>query len=808
MRFPTLRLRYGLRKLVHEPSLTVIALLVLALGIGVNTLMFMILDHLVLRPVPFSGLDHLVAVWETDLRQGVAKGAVSSPDFLDWQARSRSFDSLAAILRSPMSLRTGHGETEQVQGARVTGEFFHLLGVTAALGNLPRSRDGSEDVAVISHSLWQRNFGSNPGIVGHTVEIDGRPFTVLGVLKAGEDFPRRIDLWLPVRLRPEPGERGRRSLLVIGRLAAATDLRRVRLEMQDIAAQLQREFPATNAQTGAMVGSLRDEFVGNNRATISLVFGALALSLIIVCVNLANMLLVRAAARHKEFAVGVALGARRSDIVGQLLGEVFLLVLSGTILAFGVALVGRALLAASLLGRVAQADALTLDLRALAFALCVAGLTGFLMAMAPVLHYLGSGLNALTAETGSWSRGHGMRVLLLQRLLVVLQMAVSLPLILCTLLLLQNRQQIRQLDLGFQADGTHVLRVSFSRNGPPPSRRVQIVQEGLDRVRALPGIDAVGLVSDLPFSGSRTSGQFVIVGRPALRSIDAPVSDLRVAAGEYFRSLAIPLKRGRAFTSSDDRFAPGVAIINESLAQRYWPGEDPLGKRIRVGSPEEVALAGGSIEREIVGIVGDVIPEGLGKERRPELYLPYGQSPTASASLVFRTRRQDPAELAASVSSAFAGGSTDAAVSGYLPMAEIVSRSLGYPEVQAGVVAFLGLLSLGLSGMSIYAIIAHFLRQRRQSLAVRMALGAQRADILKLVIRQGMILCLGGLAVGAFSAAVVLRLLEHQIHLLHPQAWPAVLLSLAILAALAFVSALVPAQRILRLEPGSLLRYE
>ncbi len=810
MPLPKLRIRSGLHRLVKEPGLTVVSLLVLALGIGANTLMFMILDHLVLRPVPFPGLDRLVTVWETDLRQGVAKGAVSAPDFLDWQTRARSFSALAAIRRSPVSLRARRGDIEQVQGARVTGDFFRLLGAETALGHLPRPDDAADfdNVALISHPLWQRVFGADPGIVGRVVEVDGRPLTVIGVLRTGDDFPRRVDLWLPVRLRPEPTERSRRSLLVIGRLAEGTDLRHAAVELRGVAGQLQREFPDSNARTGVTVTSLRDELVGESRSTVSLVFGALALTLIIVCVNLSNMLLVRAASRHKELAISVALGAGRGDVVGQLVGEIVLLVASGTVLALGAALAGRALLAMSPLGTTIQADTLALDGRAALFAVGVAALTGLFMALAPALQYMGTGLNVLAPEEGDWGRGQGKRVLLLQRLLVVLQLAISLPLLVSAMLLLQNLGQIRELDLGFQTVGVHALRVVFPRNGPQPLQRAQLVRDGLDRARSVTGLDAAGLISDLPFSGSRTSGGFAIVGRTAATPAEAPTSDLRVVAGDYFRALAIPLKQGRLFTGFDDRFAPGVAIVNESLARRYWPGESPLGKRVRIGSPEEVAVFGGSIEREVVGVVGDVVHEGLGGERRPELYLPYGQNPVTSASLVFRTRRSDPAALAASVSKAFLGGRADALVSGYLPMTEIVSRSLGYPEVQAGLVAFLGLLSLFLLGISIYAIISHFLAQRRHSLAVRMALGAQRGDIFKLVIRQGLIFSLGGLAFGAVAAVAVLRFLAHQVHLLHPQAWPAILLGTFILAVLALVSILVPARRILRAEPAVLLRYE
>jgi putative ABC transport system permease protein len=802
-------LRFGLRKLLREPVLPLVVVLVLAVGIGANTLMFMVLDRMVLRPLPLSGLDRLAAVWETDPLKSVTKGSVSPSNFLDWQAQSRSFETMAAMRRVPLNLSVRNGGTLQVQGVRVTGDFFRLLPFHAAQGRLfhAQAGNGDENTAVISHGLWQKLYSSDPGIVGRPIAIDGRLLTVVGVLNPREEFPLGTEVWLPVRLEHGPNSRGSRSLFVIGGLKPGVTLRQAQAELDRIARGLQQEFPDTNRQSGIMLTQLRDELVANYRSTVWLLSAGLALILLIVCVNVTSILVIRAAARKKEFAISIALGSSRGEVIRQLMTEVFLITGAGAGLGLALALGGRSLLEVSALGRLVRAETLTLDLRILMFTLMVVLIVGSIMVLIPASQFLGVRLNVLSADGGELGRGEGRRETALQRSLVTLQLAMSVPLLVAALLLFQNLHQIGEIDLGFNPKDVLTWRVSFSQEGLSPVRRAEIVGAGVERVGALPGVEEVAYASDLPFSGSRTSGDFVISGRKASAG-DFPSSDLRIIGGDYFRALGIPLKRGRVFGDQDGRFASGVAVVNESLAQRYWPGEDPIGHRIRIGSPEERALFGGSVEREIVGIVGDIVDDGLGAVRRPEVYLPYGQCPSAGVTLVVRSRRSLSAGFATAVANAFTEDRKESRASSVRPMREIVSRALGFPEVQTGSLIFLSLLALLLVGLSVYAVISYFLAKQRRSIMVRIALGAQSRSILWLLARQGMVLCLGGTAVGAVASLCLSRVLLHQVHLIQPRTISAILLGAALVIVLTLFTCLAPTRRILDQDPAVVLRHE
>lgn len=799
---PSFQPLYTLRKLLREPIVTLAIVLVLSLGIGANILMFLIYDHVVLRPLPYPALDRLVALWETNTSQGVRQGAVSIPNFLDWQAAARSFEGMAAIQRLPLTFGIPGRPPEIVTAARTSHELFFLTGARLAL----ESGLGSDDTVVISNSLWQRFFGGDRGILGQAVEIDGRPATLAGVLAPGQEFPRGTEVWVSTRWNADPGQRGSRSLMVIGKLLAGTSPATAQGEMTSLAARLAAAHPEANAQAGAAVHLLREDLSANFKSTAGLIFGALGLSLLVVCINVGNLMQVRTSARQKEFGMRVVLGARQQDLIGQTAFELLVLSVAGTCGAILVAASGRRLLAASSLGQTLRMESIAFDHRLWLFSGLLAAAVALCLAVAPSMQLVGLRFGAPGSGGEHLVHGHERRSAGLLRFLTVLQIAISLPLVVGAFLLLTNLHAIEKLDMGFQREQVHSWRLAFPRHGAALASRPQIVAEALERVAALPGVERCGLVSTLPFSGTRAAGSFLILDRPAPGPGDEPTSDFRVVAGDYFEALAIPLRSGRFFTATDGPFSPGVAIVNRALAERYWPNEDPLGKRIRVGAPEEQALFGSSIEREIVGVVGNVQHEGLSGERSPELYLPYGQNPTSNLFLAAKIPGANPAGPAASVPGAFLGGRSDLQIAGYQPMQDLISRSLGHPELQSAMVAFLGMLSVFLVCLTIYAIVSSFVTSRYRSLAIRMAMGAKTADVAWLVGSQGAGLTAAGLGAGALATWSMSKLLAHNVTLVSPNLALSLLFGFALIAVLVALAIVAPIRHALRIQPAELLR--
>lgn len=806
---PKVQPAYALRKLLRQPGITAAIVAVLALGIGANLLMFLVYDHLVVRPLPYPDLDRLAVLWETNLDQGIQQGAVSIPNYLDWTERTTSFEGLAAVQRAPLSfsLQPG-GEPEILSAARTTNDFFRVTQARLAFGEgFPQSGPGdSADLAVISFSLWKRSFGADESVLGRTFQVDGRPVTLTGVLREAEEFPRGVDLWVSTRWTSEPGQRGNRSLLVLGRLKSATALAQANDEMTSIMHRLSEEFPDVNARAGVRVDLLKTSLVAGLGPTAKLVFIAIGLSLLVVCVNVGNLVQVQTAARQKEFGLRMVLGAQFQDLCGQIALELLFLSLAGSLLALPIAFAGRQLLAASAIGPVLRADTLSFDYRIWLFGcgLCVA--VAFCLAVAPALHLLGPRFKAVGVGGEHLDRGQENRSAVLLRFLTVVQIAISLPLIVGSILLADNLRQIDRVDLGFQKQQIETWKLAFPRSGANPVQRAQIVAEALERVRGVSGVVHCGLVSSLPFSGSRSAGNFLIVNRPPDPAGNETHSDFRVVAGEYFSALGIPLIEGRFFTDSDGPTAPGVAIVNAALATRYWPNESPVGRRIRVGTPEEKAIFGGSIEREIVGVVGNVLNEGTGSDRSPELYVPYGQNPTQVMTLAVHHLPADPSGVVAATPKAVLGGRTDLMVSGRQSMGELVSRSRGYPELQAGIVAVLGVISVFLIGLTIYAVISYFVTAKQQSLAIRLAVGAQAADVIGLVAWHCAWLTGLGIAAGAPLAWAATRLLENQVQMIEPRWILAILLTSLLIVLLVTLATLAPVRRVLRIQPSDLLR--
>lgn len=792
--------RYGLRALRRGPVLPSLVMLLLAIGIGANTLMFMVLDRTVLRPVPFP-TEGLVILWESLSDQGVEKSAASLANFLDWRRGASSFRAMTAVERSAVSVRTRDGKI-QVSGAWVDPAFFTVVSLRPVIGRLP-SPDAvqhGDRLVVLAEGLWRRWFAGDPGIVGRPLVVDGEPHTVAAIVRRGEELPRGAELWIPRTLAPDPGPRGNRSYIVIAALRTGSRVAQAQAEMSAIAARLAQEYPDTNAGADVVVAPLRRELGGVLAQHIVLVFGAFGLALLVVCINVANLFVARVEARRREFAIGMVLGAGRGSIAGAVLTEVAALVLAGGAVGLGLAAFGRRVLEIFGVLRTLGIAELPLDLRVAGFTLLASGLACFLVALLPLAGILRRRPSLRTEDLGGF--GPASRPSRAQGVLVALQVALSLPLLVATFILGGNLAHLRALDMGFDPTGVETLKISVVDESNPKRSGV-LVAEALARVESLPSVTAAAAVSDLPFAGAGTRGSFHIVGR-AVDERDPPFSDLRVTTPRFFELMRISMRSGRPFRQSDTAGEPPVAIVNESLARQYWPGVSPLGQRVRIGGPEEVRLYGGGVEREVVGVVADFVGGDLEGGITPALFVPYAQYPVASLAVVL-SAKVTPSETG--LRTLLEGGGSFLAGKEQ-PLAAVLSASLGYPEIQVALLVGLCLIAAALLATSVHAVIAKFLESRRAELAIRAAFGAGSARLVGHVLRQGAGWVLAGLGGGLLASAGLVKMSAHYVHFLAPAGAFPWIWSLTIVVAMAFLACAGPLGRVLSMPPSAVLRHD
>lgn len=803
-------LRQALRRFKHSPLLVTTTIGTLAVGIGVNVLSFMFLQQMVLRPLDVPRADRLVAVWEVLSSRGFEKSHVSPLSFLDWRARQHNFEDLAATAQLPVHLRV-NGHLELGRAAVLTPGFVELVGMRASVGRLftpPDFTDAVErSVVVLSHRLWQHRFGGETSALGGVIHLNEHPYTVVGVLDPATRLPREADLWLPVRFDYlSPADRARfgmrasleeRSLMVIGRMRDGISIDEARSDMQRVAAELSREYPDEHRRAGATVTLLRDELVSPLASTIRLLQAALGLVWLVVCINIANMLHVRTAARQVEFSILLALGGQRSHLLKQLGLEAGMMVGLGSVLGCVLALVGHNLLLASPYGPLLDAAALVFDARVAGFAVLLAVSSGVLVSLIPLIHYARFQVRLPDVQT----RAHlgSRRELWFQKVVVGAQLALSLPMLFLTLQLIENADALKEAELGFEPEGVVVVQLTGSSDRFGSSvARAQALDDALARLRSLPFVDAAGAVSDLPLSGSNMSGGFRILGVDS----DGPAeSNFRAVTPEYFETMGIEVKSGRSFLPADNQTGAGVAIVNQSLARRYWPGGDAIGRMILIGTPQEVAAFGQEVTRRIVGIVSDVDHNRLGETRQPELYVPFSQNPMDYATVVARLSSDTPealGDLKAVISSTI---EPHFLISKIAAMDDIVSNSLGHPEILLYAVSLLGGIATLLIAMSVYAVSSHFFSYNRRAIAIRMALGASYRDLASLVARHALGAWMTGVLAGIGLAYAALRLLDTHVYLVDgPTAW-LIALGVALLGATALAAVAAPIRRALSRDP-------
>jgi len=795
-------LRYGVRLLWNAPAFTVMSLVTLGLGMGASTAIFSVVDAVLLKPLPFRDPRGLLVIWEKHPVENKFKLFVAASNVRDWQQQSRTLEAMAAVMSGRINLTGGPNgriDPEEVRVERVTNNLFPLLGVQAILGRsfLPEEdQPGHTDYVLVSHRLWERRFGSDPAIAGKAILLSARPYTVVGVLPA--EFSVKdpeVDLWLPLGLNPSIGGR---TLMVVARMKPGVTIQQARAEMEAIGERLEKSNPAQNTGWRPSLFPLQDELVGNVREPLLVLMAAVGFLLLMACANVANLLLTRGAIRRKEMAVRTALGATRGRIVFQLLAESVKLSLAGGL--FGLLLARAGMLLLAKLGpesipRLAEAR---LDIRLFLFAMSVSVVTGALFGIVPAIQISGIRLHQALAEGGrSGTTGRGGRMV--RNALVVVEVALAVVVLIGAGLLIRSFQRLRSADAGFQPSGLLTFRLPLAggRN-TALGRRIAFFQQVLDRVGALPGVQSVGAVSSLPLTGLWDGSQFAVDGRPAPPPGHWPSGLVRAVTPAYFTVMAIPPIAGRMFAAADTMQAPTVLIVNQTLARRFWPQGNPVGGRLLLPNGRTA---------EIVGVVGDVKPDRIEGEEWPTLYGPYSQLPYLTMVMVVRTAGPQPS-LASAIQREVHQLDPDQPLTDMRPMESIVDRAIAGARFNTLLLGIFAAIAFVLAAVGIYGVIACDVSERTHEIGIRVALGAQSGDVLKLVVGQGARLAACGIALGLAAAFALTRLMASMLYSVKAtDAFTFALISL-LLGGVALAASYLPSRRAMALDPVAALRHE
>ena len=806
--------RYGWRNLTRSPGFVLVAMLTLALGIGANATIFSVINSTVLKPLPFPGADRLVLVWETFGKGPNNWNIVSAPNFWDFERQSRSFESMAIFDSSGrgynLSPTANSQEAERVSGLRVSAGFFAVLGAKPLLGRtfLPEEEAlGRDRVVVLSYGLWKTRYDGDPSLVGKTIRVDGADFVVIGVMPREFEWqfwsgPRR--LWVPVGYTKTDFGRGDNSFIGIARLKPGVSVAQARAEMDAVGRSIATQNPREDADMSATVSSLAEYGIEGLRTTMFTLLAAVAFVLLIACVNVANLLLARGAVRQKEFAIRLALGAPGMRIARQLLTENVLLALAGGAagLLFA-ALSTRVLFYAFKLGALSlplrPVDSIPMDGRVFAFALLVSCLTGVLFGVAPALTVLRSSVNEPLKEGGRApsTGGHNR----MRQMLVASEVALALVVLSGAGLMIKSMTRLLGVDPGLNPKNVLIMGMSVPQEeiyvGPPGLPR--FCQDLEEHVAAIPGVVSVGAVAHLPFRGN-AGRSFQIEGRPPADPGRLPGASYSVACPNYFRTMGIPILKGREFTRQDTVSAPGAIVINETMAHAFWPKEDPVGRAIRLGGSDGPRLT-------VVGVVGDVHFQGLDAAARRQFFRPYTQAGWPMMTTVVRTVNA-PATFVAPVKKALASVLPDLPVSGVETMEDVVHDSTGSRRFPMLLLSVFSVLALVLAAVGIVGVVGHSVAQRTHEIGIRMALGAETMDVLRLMVNSSMVWVLVGLAAGVAGSAGLTRLLAGLLYDVRPLD-PVVLGGVSLLlAAVALLASYLPARRAARIDPIAALRCE
>jgi putative ABC transport system permease protein len=814
-------LRYGFRTLVKNVGFTLVAVVALALGTGANSAIFSVINAVLLRPLPYEKPDDLMNVWGNNLKSGNAKAGISAPDFMDYQSQNSCFDGMASFAYDDFNL-SGGDMPEHVQGTMVSSNLFQVLGVKPAAGRLLLDEDGqpgADRVVVISNGLWKRRFGSDQSLIGQTIQLNGTGFTVVGVTPSNFQSPEKgDDLWIPMsfdggdRLRipsstsPELlKNRAVTFLKSVARLKPGVTRHQAQEQMSSIASQLEKEYPNTNTSLGISVVPIKEEVIGDMGKALWVLGYAVGFVLLIACANVANLLLSRAAARQKEIAVRIALGAGRWRLIRQLLTESVLLALIGGVLGLGLAFGAIKLLIAINPANIPRLGEIDIDGRVLGYTLLISIMTGIIFGLVPALQATKPDLNETLKAEGARGSTGGIRKQRFRSALVISEVALTVLLLIGAGLMIKSFYSLQRVKLGFNPENVLTMQVNLpSLNYSEDSQITSFYDQVIKRVQALPGVQAAGAATSIPLMDRVFTRRFIIEGRAPATPNERLTSHFRSVSHDYHRAMGISLLKGRYFTEQDREKSTPVIIINESLARLYWPDEDPLGKRINFPSD-------GPIWREIVGIVADVKHQKLDADSGSEMYVPYFQKPFTFMGLVVRTGT-DPAQMTNTVRNEVLAVDSTQAVYDVKTMQQMVGETVSQPRLNMLLLTIFAGIALVLAAVGIYGVMSTAVSQRKHEIGIRMALGAQANDILKMIVGQGMTLAAIGLVIGVIIAFLLAFFLTRVIEgFLFGVSATDLTIFIGIpllLVVVAFLSCYIPARRATKVDPMIALRAE
>jgi putative ABC transport system permease protein len=806
-------IRFGLRMLLKSPSISIVATIALALGIGANTAIFSVVNAVLLRPLPFPESESLVSVFETDRQRGLERGTHSYPNFFDIRAQNTVLERVACFHGGDYIL-SGRGEPARLQGSVVTSDLFPILRVQPILGRtfLPDDDKPSESgrVVILSQPLFQKRFNSDPSIVNQAITLNGISFTVVGVMPAGFEFPIQndpVELWTTIAgdasgETPVTAQRGAHFLQVIGRLKPGVNQEQAQAELTAIASRLEQQYPDTNTHRSLRVDSALKALVGDIRPTLLILLGAVACVLLIACANVANLLLARATSRHKEMAIRAAMGASRLRVIRQLLTESVLLSLLGGAVGLLLAVWWSDLLIALGKEDIPRALHVGIDLRVLGFTLGVSILTGVIFGLAPAFHSSKRELIDALKEGGRGT-SEGARRNKVRSALVVSELAIAVVLLVGAGLLIKSLWRLQKVNSGLQPQNVLTFNVGLPEKYNY-ERQARFFIDLKSRLESLPGVQSASSVLPLPLSGDRFVISFEIEGRP-MAPKDHPSGDFFAAGVGYFRAMGIPIIKGRDFDDRDRYGSTPVVIITETLARQFFPNEDPIGKRIKPGI--NTIEGDKTTMREIIGVVGDVRNRSLDTAPKQAYYVPQTQVPFDQMVMVVKTL-DDPHNLISAATKQVSAMDQDIPVFGVKTMEEYLSTSVAAPRFSTTLLTIFAGVALVLTVVGLYGVMSYSVAQRRNEIGIRLALGAQSRDVLLMIVKQGSLLIGLGLVIGLSGAFALTRLIASMLFGVtakDPLTFTAVG---ALLAAVALLACYVPAWRATKVDPMEALRYE
>src|ERR1051326_1986521 len=804
-------IRYSVRGLLKHPGFTAIVVITLALGIGASTAIFSVVDNVLLRRLPYRNSERIVAIEEIN-REG-KRGQVTSANFLDWRAQNTVFEQLAAIKTTTSNLALSD-HAERIDLAQTNANFFDVLGVIPQYGRLFIPQDeqaGHEPVVVVSNTLWQRRFGSDPSLVGKPITLDGQNYTVIGIAPPDFQYPDKTELWVPpLRLVPELSlnqdvtqTRGMGYLSAIALLKPGVSLQQAAAEMETITARLRQQYPNTNNRRFDRVVSLHQHLIGDTNKVLWLLLGAVTFVLLIGCANVANLLLANAAARQKEIAIRTALGASRWRVMRQLFTESTMLALTGGAVGVLVAIWGLAAITKLLPGDFPRLNEIHLDLRILGFTFAASVLTGILFGLAPALQISRADVQESIRETGRGTSG-SRRQSRFRQALIVGEVALCVVLLAGAGLLFRSFLRLQSVNTGFVSE--QVLTARLTPSGPNFTQQAdfnKFYTQVLEKISAVPGVIDAGIINNLPLNSGPTTG-FRVEGRPITTPATWPMVNYRTVSPNYFRAMSIPVVQGRAYTDRDDTNAPLVMIINQQTAREIFPDENPVGKRITFGNTDQNQQP---VWFEIVGVVANVRSLELREEPEAEIYFSSLQDYWPAMSLVVRSS-VEPSSLSASVRQVVNEVDKSVPVSQVNTMDHVVSESITQPRFNLFLLGLFGTVAMLLSAAGIYGVTAYTVTQRTHELGIRLALGAQVGDVLKMILGQGMAVIGVGLVLGLVAAFWLMRLLRSLLFGVGENDLLTFVAITFVLLIVALIACYIPARRATKVDPLEALRAE